>query len=247
VTDGIAMGHQGMKASLVSRDVIADTVELTMRGHCYDALVGLAGCDKSLPGMMMSMVRLNVPSVFIYGGSILPGTFRGQPSPCRTCSRRWAAIRSARCRTKDLEELECVACPSAGACGAQFTANTMACVSEAIGMALPGSAGRRRRTKAATQFERSRRAGDGRWWKATSARATSSPASAGECGHRRGRLRWLDQCRAAPAGHRPRGGIDFDLHDVAEIFKRTPLHRGPEARRPLMSPRTCSRSAAFRC
>src|SRR5919204_7013594 len=79
VTDGIAMGHQGMKSSLVSREVIADSIELTMRGHCYDAMVGMAGCDKSLPGMMMAMCRLNVPSIFIYGGSILPGTLKGQP------------------------------------------------------------------------------------------------------------------------------------------------------------------------
>ncbi len=100
VTDGIAMGHQGMKSSLVSREVIADSVELTMRGHSYDALVGLAGCDKSLPGMMMAMVRLNVPSIFIYGGSILPGTFKGLPSRCRTCSRPSASIPSAPCPTR---------------------------------------------------------------------------------------------------------------------------------------------------
>jgi dihydroxy-acid dehydratase len=106
VTDGIAMGHAGMKSSLVSRDVIADSVELTMRGHCYDALVGLAGCDKSLPGMMMAMVRLNVPSVFIYGGSILPGRFRGRTSRCRTCSRPSAQHSVGKMTTRTARRLE---------------------------------------------------------------------------------------------------------------------------------------------
>ena len=141
VTDGIAMGHQGMKSSLVSREVIADSVELTVRGHCYDALVGLAGCDKSLPGMMMAMLRLNVPSVFMYGGSILPGRFQDRDVTVvdvfEAVGRHAAGTMSA----EELHELECVACPSAGACGGQFTANTMAMVSEAIGLALPGSAG----------------------------------------------------------------------------------------------------------
>jgi dihydroxy-acid dehydratase len=141
VTDGIAMGHQGMKSSLVSRDLIADSVELTVRGHGYDALVGLAGCDKSLPGMMMAMLRLNIPSVFMYGGSILPGRFQGRDVTVvdvfEAVGRHAAGTMSA----DELHELECVACPSAGACGGQFTANTMATISEAIGLALPGSAG----------------------------------------------------------------------------------------------------------
>jgi dihydroxy-acid dehydratase len=141
VTDGIAMGHQGMKSSLVSRDVIADSVELTVRGHCYDALVGLAGCDKSLPGMMMAMVRLNIPSVFMYGGSILPGNFRGRDVTVVDVFEAVGQHAAGRMSDADLHELECVACPSAGACGGQFTANTMATVSEAIGLALPGSAG----------------------------------------------------------------------------------------------------------
>src|SRR6202451_1804689 len=141
VTDGIAMGHQGMKSSLVSREVIADSVELTMRGHCYDALVGLAGCDKSLPGMMMAMLRLNVPSIFIYGGSILPGSFRGQPVTVQDLFAAVGQYSVGSMPAEDLDELETVACPSAGACGAQFTANTMATVSEAIGLALPYSAG----------------------------------------------------------------------------------------------------------
>jgi dihydroxy-acid dehydratase len=141
VTDGIAMGHQGMKSSLASRDAIADTVELTMRGHCYDAMVGLAGCDKSLPGMMMAMLRLNVPSVFMYGGSILPGTYKGRDVTVVDVFEAVGMHAAGNMSDEDLHALECVACPSAGACGGQFTANTMATVSEAIGLALPGSAG----------------------------------------------------------------------------------------------------------
>jgi dihydroxy-acid dehydratase len=141
VTDGIAMGHAGMKASLISREIIADSVELTMRGHCYDALVGLAGCDKSLPGLMMVMLRLNVPSVFIYGGSILPGRFKGKDVTIVDVFEGVGKYSTGSMSKKDLDELESLACPSAGSCGGQFTANTMACVSEAIGLALPGSAG----------------------------------------------------------------------------------------------------------
>ena len=141
VTDGIAMGHQGMKASLVSRDLIADSVELTVRGHCYDALVGLAGCDKSLPGMMMAMLRLDIPSVFMYGGSILPGRFQDKDVTVVDVFEAVGRHAAGTMSDEELHELECVACPSAGACGGQFTANTMAMVSEAIGLALPGSAG----------------------------------------------------------------------------------------------------------
>ncbi len=141
VTDGIAMGHEGMRSSLASREAIADTVELTMRGHCYDAIVGLAGCDKSLPGMMMAMIRLNVPSVFLYGGSILPGRLNGKDVTVQDVFEAVGQHQAGNLSTCDLEKLEAVACPSAGACGGQFTANTMACVSEAIGLALPNSAG----------------------------------------------------------------------------------------------------------
>jgi len=141
VTDGIAMGHAGMKSSLISREIIADSVELTMRGHCYDALVGLAGCDKSLPGLMMVMLRLNVPSVFIYGGSILPGRYKGKDVTIVDVFEGVGKYSTGSMSKKDLDELESLACPSAGSCGGQFTANTMACVSEAIGLALPGSAG----------------------------------------------------------------------------------------------------------
>jgi dihydroxy-acid dehydratase len=140
VTDGIAMGHEGMRSSLVSREVIADSVELTMRGHCYDALVGVAGCDKSLPAMMMAMLRLNVPSVFLYGGSILPGVWRGREVNVRDLFEGVGAHAAGTMSLDDLCDLEKHACPGDGACGGQYTANTMACVSEAIGLALPLSA-----------------------------------------------------------------------------------------------------------
>jgi dihydroxy-acid dehydratase len=141
VTDGIAMGHEGMKSSLPSREVIADSVELTVRGHAYDALIGVAGCDKSQPGMMMAMCRLNVPSIYIYGGSILPGTFKGRPVTIQDVYEAVGKHSIGAMSDADLDTLEQNACPSAGACGAQFTANTMATVSEAIGLALPYSAG----------------------------------------------------------------------------------------------------------
>ncbi len=141
VTDGIAMGHEGMRSSLASREAIADTVELTMRGHCYDAIVGLAGCDKSLPGMMMAMVRLNTPSVFIYGGSILPGRLDGKDVTVQDVFEAVGQNQAGSLSEDALRRLERVACPSAGACGGQFTANTMACVSEAMGLALPNSSG----------------------------------------------------------------------------------------------------------
>ncbi|MEJ0061251.1 MAG: dihydroxy-acid dehydratase [Terricaulis sp.] len=140
VTDGIAMGHEGMRSSLVSREVIADSVELTIRGHSYDALVGVAGCDKSLPGMMMAMLRLNVPSVFLYGGSILPGVWRGKEVNVRDMFEGVGAHAAGNMSLEDLCDLEKHACPGDGACGGQYTANTMACVSEAIGLALPLSA-----------------------------------------------------------------------------------------------------------
>ena len=140
VTDGIAMGHEGMRSSLVSREVIADSVELTMRGHSYDALVGVAGCDKSLPGMMMAMLRLNVPSVFLYGGSILPGTWQGREVTVQDVFEGVGKHSAGKMSLEDLCDLEQHACPGDGACGGQYTANTMACVSEAIGLALPLSA-----------------------------------------------------------------------------------------------------------
>jgi len=140
VTDGIAMGHEAMKSSLVSREVIADSIELSVRGHCYDAMVGLAGCDKSLPGLMMSMVRLNIPSVFIYGGSILPGKYKGKDVTVVDVFEAVGKHAAGTMSDQELKDLEQVACPSAGSCGGQFTANTMACISEAIGLALTNSA-----------------------------------------------------------------------------------------------------------
>ena len=170
------MGHEGMKSSLVSREVIADSVELTMRGHCYDALVGLAGCDKSLPGLMMAMVRLNVPSVFMYGGSILPGRFKGKDVTIGDVFEGVGAHNVGNLSDEELHELECAACPSAGSCGGLFTANTMACVSEAIGLALPGSAGAPAPYDSRDAYaEASGAAGHGAASGATFGRATSSP------------------------------------------------------------------------
>jgi len=223
VTDGIAMGHAGMKSSLVSREIIADSVELTMRGHCYDALVGFAGCDKALPGLMMAMVRLNVPSVFMYGGSILPGRFRGKDVTVVDVFEAVGMHSVGNMSDEDLHELECVACPSAGSCGGQFTANTMACVSEAIGLALPGSAG----TPAPYDSRDAYAEASGRavmellrlnlrprdivTRKALENAATVVAASGGSTN---GGLHLPAIANEV--------GIDFDLHDVGEIFKRTP-------------------------
>ena len=223
VTDGIAMGHQGMKSSLVSREVIADSVELTMRGHCYDALVGLAGCDKSLPGMMMAMLRLNVPSVFIYGGSILPGSFRGQPVTVQDVFEAVGRHSVGDMSDADLDELEQIACPSAGACGAQFTANTMATVSEAIGLALPYSAGapapyeiRDRFCMAAGEAVMQLLADNIRprdivTRKALENAATVVAASGGSTNAGLHLPAIAHEC-----------GIEFDLFEVAEVFRRTP-------------------------
>ena len=223
VTDGIAMGHQGMKSSLASREVIADSIEVTMRGHCYDALVGIAGCDKSLPGMMMAMVRLNVPSVFMYGGSILPGKFRGKDVTVVDVFEAVGQHSAGNMSDEDLHELECVACPSAGSCGGQFTANTMACVSEAIGLALPYSAGAPAPYESRDEYaERSGRAvmrllaeglrpRDIVTLKSLENAATVVAASGGS----------TNAALHLPAiAHE--AGIAFDLFDVAEVFKRTP-------------------------
>ncbi len=223
VTDGIAMGHGGMRASLPSREVIADSVELTMRGHAYDALVGLAGCDKSLPGMMMAMVRLNVPSIFIYGGSILPGTFKGQQVTVQDVFEAVGKHSVGAMSDEDLFGLEQVACPSAGACGAQFTANTMAMVSEAIGLALPYSAGAPAPYEMRDQFCMTAgekvmdlifsglRPRDIVTRKSLENAAATVAASGGSTN---------------AALHLPaianEAGIDFTLFDVAEVFKRTP-------------------------
>lgn len=223
VTDGIAMGHQGMKSSLVSREVIADSIELTMRGHCYDALVGLAGCDKSLPGMMMAMVRLNVPSVFMYGGSILPGRFKGKDVTVVDVFEGVGQHSSGKMSAEDLHDLECVACPSAGSCGGQFTANTMACVSEAMGLALPSSSGAPAPYESRDQYaeasgrqvmeliQQQIRPRDIVTRKSLENAATVVAATGGSTN---GALHLPAIAHEA--------GIDFDLFDVAEIFKKTP-------------------------
>jgi dihydroxy-acid dehydratase len=176
VTDGIAMGHQGMRSSLVSREVIADSIELSVRGHCYDAIVGFAGCDKSLPGMMMAMLRLNVPSIFVYGGSILPGRYEGRDLTVQDVFEvvgRWS---SGNCPLSELTAIEKAACPGHGACGGQFTANTMACVGEAIGLSLPNSNMAPAPYKSREEIARLPGARSWRWSSASCARATSAPA-----------------------------------------------------------------------
>ncbi len=223
VTDGIAMGHQGMKSSLVSREVIADSVELSVRGHCYDALIGFAGCDKSLPGMMMAMLRLNVPSIFVYGGSILPGTHKGADVTVVDVFEAVGQHAAGNCPLSELIALEKVACPGHGACGGQFTANTMACVGEAIGLSIPNSnmapapytsreeiavaAGR----QVMTLVERNLRPRDICTRAAFENAARVVAATGGSTN---------------AALHLPamasEAGIDFDLFDVAEIFKSTP-------------------------
>ncbi len=140
VSDGIAMGHEGMKSSLVSREIIADSIELMMRAHQYDAIVGIAGCDKSLPGTMMAMARLNLPSVFVYGGTIMPGILDGKQLTVQDVYEAVGAYDAGQLSLEGLKNIENYACPNAGSCGGMFTANTMASISEAIGLALPGSA-----------------------------------------------------------------------------------------------------------
>ncbi|MDX8513496.1 dihydroxy-acid dehydratase [Mesorhizobium captivum] len=223
VTDGIAMGHQGMKSSLVSREVIADSVELTMRGHCYDALVGLAGCDKSLPGMMMAMVRLNVPSIFIYGGSILPGSYRGRQITVQDVFEAVGQHSVGTIGDDELLEIEQAACPSAGSCGAQFTANTMATVAEAIGLALPYSCGAPAPYEMRDRFNfasgekvmeliaKNIRPRDIVTRKALENAATVVSATGGS----------TNAALHLPAiAHE--AGIKFDLFDVAAIFEKTP-------------------------
>jgi dihydroxy-acid dehydratase len=223
VTDGIAMGHQGMKSSLASREVIADSIELTMRGHCYDAMVGLAGCDKSLPGVMMAMLRLNVPAVFMYGGSILPGKFKGKDVTVVDVFEGVGQHSAGNMSDAELHELECAACPGAGACGGQFTANTMAMVSEAIGLALPASAGApapyvsRDEYALASGKAVMRLLADGIrprdicTRKAFENAATIVAATGGSTNGGLHLPAMAHEC-----------GIDFDLMEVAAIFRKTP-------------------------
>ncbi len=224
VTDGIAMGHEGMKASLVSREVIADSVELTMRGHGYDALVGLAGCDKSLPGMMMAMLRLNVPSVFLYGGSILPGRWHGRDVTVVDVFEGVGMHSAGKMTTEELTELEKVACPGDGACGGQFTANTMACVSEAIGLALPLSSAlpapyesRDAYARASGEavvrlIERGLKPRDICTRKAFENAAAVVAATGGSTNGALHLPAMAHEC-----------GVEFTMRDVAEVSRRTPL------------------------
>ncbi len=223
VTDGIAMGHAGMRSSLPSREVIADSIELTVRGHSYDALIGVAGCDKSQPGMMMAMCRLNVPSIFIYGGSILPGTFKGKPVTIQDVYEAVGRHSVGAMSDADLDVLEQHACPSAGACGAQFTANTMATVSEAMGLALPYSAGAPAPYEIRDKFcmlagemivdliVKNIRPRDIVTRKALENAAAVVAATGGSTNAALHLPAIANEC-----------GIDFDLFDVAEVFKRTP-------------------------
>jgi dihydroxy-acid dehydratase len=223
VTDGIANGHQGMKSSLVSREVIADSIEVTVRGHCYDALVGIAGCDKSLPAMMMAMCRLNVPSVFMYGGSILPGKFKGKDVTIVDVFEAVGQRDAGKMSEEDLQILTKAACPSAGACGGQFTANTMACVSEAIGLALPGSSGAPAPYESRDEYayqsgkavmnliEKNIKARDIVTRKALENAAAIVAATGGSTNAVLHLPAIANEC-----------GIDFDAFDIGEVFKRTP-------------------------
>src|ERR1041384_1117847 len=223
VTDGIAMGHEGMRSSLASREVIADSVELTMRGHCYDALVGLAGCDKALPGMVMALGRRSVPAIFIYGGSILPGTFKGRAVTIQDVFEAVGKHSVGDMSDADLDTLQQTACPSAGACGAQFTANTMATVSEAIGLALPYSAGAPAPYEIRDRFcmtageqvldliKLGIRPRDIVTRKALENAAATVAASGGSTNAALHLPAIAHEC-----------GISFNLFDVAEIFKKTP-------------------------
>jgi dihydroxy-acid dehydratase len=223
VTDGIAMGHQGMKASLVSREVIADSVELSVRGHCYDAIVGFAGCDKSLPGMMMAMLRLNVPSIFVYGGSILPGRYEGRDLTVQDVFEVVGQYASGKCPLSHLTAIEKAACPGHGACGGQYTANTMACVAEAIGLSLPNS------NMAPAPYETRddiAEAAGRQIMKLIELNLRPRDICTREAFENAARVVAATGGSTNGALHLPamasEAGIEFDLFDVAEIFKSTP-------------------------
>jgi dihydroxy-acid dehydratase len=225
VSDGASMNHKGMRLSLVSREIIADSIEAVMRGHAYDALVGFAGCDKTLPGIMMAMVRLNAPSVFVYGGAMLPGRWRGRDATVLTAYEGVGAVLTGTMTEAELAELERACAPTVGSCPGQFTANTMAMVSETLGLAPPGSA-----MLPAVYSERlamARRAGR---------RATEILASGGPLPRDLVTRKSLENAAAVVAAtggstnaglHLPaiahEAGIRFTLDDVAEVFARTPL------------------------
>jgi dihydroxy-acid dehydratase len=223
VTDGIAMGHQGMKSSLISREVIADSVELSVRGHCYDALVGFAGCDKSLPGMMMAMLRLNVPSIFVYGGSILPGRYKDKDVTVKDVFEVVGKYAAGACPLSEVEELERVACPGHGACGGQYTANTMACVAEAIGLSLPNS---NMAPAPYTTRDQVAHAAGVQVMELLARNLRPREICTREAFENAARVVAATGGSTNGALHLPamahEAGIDFDLFDVAEIFKSTP-------------------------
>ena len=223
VTDGIAMGHQGMKSSLVSREVIADSVELSVRGHCYDALVGFAGCDKSLPGMMMAMLRLNVPSIFVYGGSILPGRYHDKDVTVVDVFEIVGKYAAGACPIEEVHALEKVACPGHGACGGQYTANTMACVAEAIGLSLPNS--NMAPAPYSTRDQIAHAAGF-QVMELLAQNLRPRDICTREAFENAARIVAATGGSTNGALHLPamahEAGIDMDLFDVAEIFKTTP-------------------------
>ena len=223
VTDGIAMGHQGMKSSLVSREVIADSVEVSVRGHCYDALVGFAGCDKSLPGMMMAMLRLNVPSIFVYGGSILPGRYQDRDVTVVDVFEIVGKYAAGACPLSEVEALEKAACPGHGACGGQYTANTMACVAEAIGLSLPNS--NMAPAPYSTRDQIAHAAGT-QVMDLLARNLHPRDICTQEAFENAARIVAATGGSTNAALHLPamahEAGISFDLFDVAEIFKTTP-------------------------
>ncbi|PCG15826.1 MULTISPECIES: dihydroxy-acid dehydratase [Sphingomonas] len=223
VTDGIAMGHQGMKSSLVSREVIADSVELSVRGHCYDALVGFAGCDKSLPGMMMAMLRLNIPSIFVYGGSILPGRFEDRDVTVVDVFEVVGRYAAGNCPISEVHALEKVACPGHGACGGQYTANTMACVGEAIGLSLPNS---NMVPAPYTTREQIAVAAGAQVMELLAKNIRPRDICTRQAFENAARIVAATGGSTNGALHLPamahEAGIAFDLFDVAEIFKSTP-------------------------
>ena len=223
VTDGIAMGHQGMKSSLVSREVIADSVELSVRGHCYDALVCFAGCDKSLPGMMMAMLRLNVPSIFVYGGSILPGRHHDRDVTVKDVFEIVGKYAAGACPLSEVHELERVACPGHGACGGQYTANTMACVGEAIGLSLPNS---NMVPAPYSSREQVAHAAGAQVMELLARNIRPRDICTREAFENAARIVAATGGSTNAALHLPamanEAGIEFDLFDVAEIFKSTP-------------------------
>ena len=223
VTDGIAMGHQGMKSSLVSREVIADSIELSVRGHCYDALVGFAGCDKSLPGMMMAMLRLNVPSIFVYGGSILPGRYQERDVTVVDVFEVVGKFAAGTCPIEEVHALEKVACPGHGACGGQYTANTMACVGEAIGLSLPNS---NMVPAPYTSREQIAHAAGAQVMELIAANIRPRDICTRQAFENAARIVAATGGSTNGALHLPamahECGIEFSLFDVAEIFRSTP-------------------------